>query len=186
MNPGIDTSTFASDTRAQDDLFRHVNGPWLAATEIAPDRATAGAFMDLRDDAELIVRGIIEAAAASPADADARRIGDLYTSFMDTERIEALGASPLADDLATVAAIDSVDALVRTSGALDRQGVGGLFGLYIAPDRGQPDRYVTHVVQSGIGLPDDFDIHRTKSPRSDISANPRAPAQEPIRNERRR
>jgi putative endopeptidase len=158
VNPGIDTSTFASDTRVQDDLFRHVNGPWLAETEIKPDRATAGAFMDLRDEAELIVRRIIEDAAASPAGddrGDARRIGDLYTSFMDTERIEALGASPLADDLATVDAIDSIDALVRTTGTLDRQGVGGLFGLYIAPDRGQPDRYVTHVVQSGIGLPDE-------------------------------
>ncbi len=74
---------------------------------------------------------------------------------MDEDRIEALGATPLADDLAMVDAIVDVAGLVHTLGVLDRQGTGGVFGLYIAPDRGQPDRYVTHVVQSGIGLPDE-------------------------------
>ncbi|MGJ9421654.1 M13 family metallopeptidase [Aeromicrobium sp. CF3.5] len=154
--PALDTGAFDPEVRVQDDLFRHVNGPWLANTEIEADRAVAGAFVDLRDESELVVRRIIEASAADAgSDPDAQRIGDLYASFMDTARIEALGATPLTDDLAAVDAIDSVEALVRTCGALDRQGVGGVFGLYIAPDRGQPDRYVTHVVQSGIGLPDE-------------------------------
>lgn len=161
MNPGIDISQLDPQIRVQDDLFRHVNGPWLSATEIKPDRATAGSFVDLVDESEAIVRRIIETAAATPGDGsseidqDARRIGDLYASFMDTDRIEALGAEPLAADLATVDQIDDLTSLVSTLGVLDRQGTGGMFGLYIAPDRGQPDRYVTHVVQSGIGLPDE-------------------------------
>jgi putative endopeptidase len=43
---------------------------------------------------------------------------------MDTERIEALGAAPLAGQLARVDAIDSVPALLRTVGELEREGVG--------------------------------------------------------------
>jgi len=161
VNPGIDIAQFDPQIRVQDDLFRHVHGPWLRNTEIKPDRATAGSFVELVDEAEQAVRHIIETAAADPEDGtaeqsgDARRIGDLYASFMDTDRIEALGATPLADDLATVDQIDDIASFVRTLGVLDRQGTGGMFGLYIAPDRGQPDRYVTHVVQSGIGLPDE-------------------------------
>ncbi len=155
MTQGLDPSTFDPDVRPQDDLFRHVNGRWLRETTIKPDRATAGSFIDLVDEAEELVRRIVETCAASPEDDEQRKIGDLYTSFMDTERIERLGAAPLADDLAAIDAVGSVEALVRTIGALERSGVDSIAGLYIAPDRGNPDRYVTHIVQSGIGLPDE-------------------------------
>lgn len=146
---------FDPSTRVQDDLFRHVNGPWLEAAEIKPDRATAGSFVTLVDEAEAKVLAIIEAASASPEDDEQRKIGDLYASFMDEQRIESLGATPLAAELAQVDAISDIAGFVTTLGVLDRQGVGSVFGMYIGPDRGRPDRYVTHVAQGGIGLPDE-------------------------------
>ena len=156
QSPAIDTSALDPSTRPQDDLFRHVNGPWLASATIEPDRATAGAFVTLVDDAEKIVRSIVESCRDEPGDdADRRRIGDLYTSFMDTERVEALGAAPLADDLAAIDTVTDVAAFVETLGRLERVGVGSVFGLYVAPDRGNPDRYVAHLFQGGIGLPDE-------------------------------
>ena len=63
MNPGIDVHQFDPAVRVQDDLFRNVNGPWLDATQIKPDRATAGSFVQLADDAEAAVRTIIETAS---------------------------------------------------------------------------------------------------------------------------
>ena len=156
QSPAIDTSALDPSTRPQDDLFRHVNGPWLASATIEPDRATAGAFVTLVDDAEKIVRSIVESCRDEPGDdADRRRIGDLYTSFMDTDRDEALGAAPLADDLAAIDTVTDVAAFVETLGRLERVGVGSVFGLYVAPDRGNPDRYVAHLFQGGIGLPDE-------------------------------
>lgn len=152
----LDTDAFDPGVRPQDDLFRHVNGPWLREATIAPDRATAGAFVTLVDEAEAVVRSIIETCRDQPADDDEqRKIGDLYASFMDEERIEAMGADPLGDDLALVDDVRTVPAFVRTLGHLERLGAGGLIGLYIAPDRGRPDRYVVNAVQSGLGLPDE-------------------------------
>ena len=60
MTQGIDISAFDPDIRVQDDLFRHVNGPWLRTAEIPADKATAGAFVTLFDEAEQKVRTIIE------------------------------------------------------------------------------------------------------------------------------
>jgi putative endopeptidase len=81
--PAIDVSQFDPDIRAQDDLFRHVNGPWLRSTDIPADRATAGAFMTLFDEAEKKVRSILEACLDAPEDrGEERQIGDLYASFM--------------------------------------------------------------------------------------------------------
>jgi putative endopeptidase len=156
LNTSIDTSSFDSGIRPQDDLFRHVNGPWLRTSEIPADRATAGAFMTLFDEAEAKVRSIIEACRDEDSNDDERqKIGDLYASFMDEDRVEALGAEPIADDLARVDDIADIADFVRTLGALERGGVGSVFGLYIAPDRGRPDRYIVHLSQSGLGLPDE-------------------------------
>ncbi len=155
MTHGIDTTQFDPDIRAQDDLFRHVNGPWLRTEQIKPDRATAGAFVVLVDEAEAKVREIIETAGKAPQDDEQRKIGDLYASFMDEERVEELGASPLQPDLARVDAIGDIAGFVSTLGELDRQGVASVFGMYIGPDSGNPERYITHLHQGGTGLPDE-------------------------------
>ena len=84
------------DIRPQDDLFGHVNGRWLDETEIPADRSSWGPFVQLADTAEEQVREIIEdaAPAARPATSlseDARKIGDLYASFMERGRINKPG-----------------------------------------------------------------------------------------------
>jgi putative endopeptidase len=155
VSQGIDISAFDPDIRVQDDLFRHVNGLWLRAAEIPADKATAGAFVTLFDEAEKKVRTIIETCRDAPASDEERKIGDLYASFMDEERAEELGITPLAGELGQVDEISEVSGLVRVLGSFERVGVGSVFGLYIAPDRGRPDRYIAHVVQSGIALPDE-------------------------------
>src|SRR5687767_5960559 len=92
--------------RPQDDLFGHVNGKWLDSAEFRADLATIGGFVDLALSAEADVGEILrEASAASAAGALSRgsngqKIGDLFASFMDEDRVEALGHSPLAADLA--------------------------------------------------------------------------------------
>jgi putative endopeptidase len=152
---GIDLSGGDSSVRAQDDLFRHVNGEWLETAEIPADRARSGAFLDLADGAEAAVRTIVETAEAAEPGTEARKVGDLYASFMAEERVEALGAEPLADPLALVAAADSVQAVVTTLGALERTGAGSLFQLFVDTDPGDPSRYLVFVEQGGIGLPDE-------------------------------
>jgi len=152
---GLPLEDLSPDIRPQDDLFRHVNGAWIERTEIPDDKARWGSFHLLAEQAEKDVRVIIEEAVAAEPGSETRKIGDLYTSFMDTERIAALGAAPIAGQLAAVDGIDTVEGLLRTLGALERDGVSGLFGLYVEPDPGNPQRYVPFVVQSGLSLPDE-------------------------------
>ncbi|MDN5700639.1 MAG: peptidase M13, partial [Kocuria sp.] len=55
----FDLQAFDRSVRPQDDLFRFVNGTWLANATIPDDKATTGAFIELRDQAEEAVRNII-------------------------------------------------------------------------------------------------------------------------------
>ncbi|WP_298805710.1 M13 family metallopeptidase [uncultured Pseudokineococcus sp.] len=146
----------AGHPRPQDDLFRAVNGDWLEGARIAPDRSVAGVFVDLRDDAEAAVRTICErAAAGGSAAAEERLVGDLYASFVDEAAVEAAGTAPLADALARVVAVEDVEGFWRLLGQLDREGSGGLVGLSVDTDLGDPDRYLPYLGQGGLGLPDE-------------------------------
>ncbi|MBD1592346.1 peptidase M13 [Arthrobacter sp. S1_S22] len=154
---GIDLSTIDHTVRPQDDLYQHINGAWLKATDIPDDRPLEGTFTALRDGSEIAVRDIIEEAAAKGAAASGieRKIGDLYTSFMDEAAVEAKGLEPIRQRLAEVFATTSVADLVSLAGRLFRADVGGLFYIYPAPDAGNPDRIVLYTGQGGLGLPDE-------------------------------
>src|SRR5258707_1121657 len=92
---GIPVDELDPGIRPQDDLFRHVNGRWLARTEIPADRARYGTFLLLAEEAENAVREIVEEAASAPAGSEERKFGDFYASFMDAERAEQLGSQPV-------------------------------------------------------------------------------------------
>jgi putative endopeptidase len=157
---GVDLSYVDPTARPQDDLFGHVNGRWLTEYQIPADRATDGAFRALYDRAEEQIRDLItEAATAAQSgtgtDADGQRIGDLYASFMDEQTVRRRGLAPLLDELADIDAADTPEALAAALGALQRTGVGGGTSLYVDTDSKDSSRYLLHLSQSGIGLPDE-------------------------------
>ncbi|KAA0086389.1 peptidase M13 [Mycolicibacterium sp. P9-64] len=166
IRSGIDLSYVDDDARPQDDLFGHVNGRWLDDYPIPADRATDGAFRLLADRAEEQVRDLITEAAASqersdrgiesaPSATDAQRIGDLYASFMDTDAVARIGIQPLLDELAAIDAAPDQQALTTVLGGLQRAGISGGTGAYVDTDSKNSTRYLLHLSQSGLGLPDE-------------------------------
>ncbi|GAA4747138.1 M13 family metallopeptidase [Nocardioides endophyticus] len=149
--------------RPQDDLFGHVNGRWLDETEIPSDRSSWGPFVQLADIAEDQVRTIIEDLARVVAegaegvaiDEDARKIGDLFYAFMDTDTINRKGIEPVRPLIAAVAGLRDVRDLAAFLGEFERIGGHGLFGSYVTTDSKDSDRYLFNLVQGGLGLPDE-------------------------------
>ncbi|MEJ3405249.1 M13-type metalloendopeptidase [Rathayibacter sp. YIM 133350] len=157
---GIALDELDPAVRPQDDLFRHVNGKWIQRTEIPADKARYGSFYLLHEEAEKAVHDIILEAAdgtTGPAEdaVEARKVGDLFASFMDEERIEALGVEPIAEQLALAASVRAVPDLLSALGALEKHGVSGFAQLFVDNDPGDPERYLVFLEQGGIGLPDE-------------------------------
>ncbi|WP_062135384.1 M13 family metallopeptidase [Demequina aestuarii] len=149
LHSGIDQSEFSPTVRPQDDFFRYVSGPWAESHVIPDDRAADGSFYTLRDEAEKHTRAIIEAAEPES------QIGGLYASFMDVERVNALGTTPLEEDFVAIADAQDRTALAVTMGALQRTGVAGAVGYYVFADKNDPDTNVVYLSQYGLGLPDE-------------------------------
>jgi putative endopeptidase len=159
MRSGIDQGGIEAAIRPQDDLFGHVNAAWIAATPVPPDRGRYGTFDILRERAEENMRALLEEPAPVDAGAEATTPGTLartlYAAFLDQETAEAEGLAPIAPLLAQAAGVEDGRAAMILLGHLQREGVGGLVEAYVNTDPGQPDRYVTFLEQSGIGLPDE-------------------------------
>ena len=155
LSSGIDTDELDTSIRAQDDLFRHVNGKWIERTEIPSDKARYGSFYLLAEEAEKAVRDIIIESQSAEPGTEGRKVGDLYASFLDEARIQALGAKPIAEAIAEAEKVDSIDSLLETLGRLERGGSSGFFQVFVDNDPGQPERYLVFLEQGGLGLPDE-------------------------------
>ena len=160
---GIDIAELDPAIRPQDDLFRHVNGKWIARTEIPSDKARYGSFLVLAEEAERAVRDIIVESQTAEPGTEARKVGDLFASFLDEARVNELGAEPIRPLLAEVQSVASIESFLATLGRLERGGSSGFFQIYVDNDPGQPDRYLVFVEQGGLGLPDESYYREEKS-----------------------
>ena len=157
MSSGIELDERDPSIHPGDDLYRHMNGRWLERSEIPADKSRYGAFTVLAEEAEKAVLAIIERAKTAPAGSEAKKVGDLYESFMDEARIEEVGLRPLQDMMARIAAAlpGGHQDLVGVLGEIERAGVDGLWRLFVDNDPGNPERYVMFLEQGGLSLPDE-------------------------------
>jgi putative endopeptidase len=154
---GLDLTGFDRSVRPQDDLYRFVGGTWLANTEIPADRSNYGSFIILDDKAQDEVRQLIVAASErpnNPPGSDAQKAGDFYLSYMDTPRIESLGLTPLAAEIAQIDALATPRDVARYIGYSMRIGVAQPFGWYTSPDSKNSAVYLAAVTQNGLTMPD--------------------------------
>ena len=145
-----------NEVKASQDLFRHANGKWLDSAEIPEDKGGWGAFQKLSEDSEKAVKEIVT--GITPDDdptTERSKIANLYASFMDTDRIEAVGVEPIVELAKKADEITSISKLSGFLGYAARYDLGGLFGIGNDSAPGNPNRYLIFVGQGGIGLPDE-------------------------------
>ncbi len=153
---GIDREFVTIEVRPQDDLFRHVSGKWLTTSPIPPDRSIDGSFNRLRDQSEADLRAIIEEVATKgDSSPDAKKVGDLFASFMDEGKVEELGIKPIRGDLDRIKDLDSKPGFLWLLANLNRTGVEGAFGIGVNTDDKKSDQYIVSISQGGLGLPDE-------------------------------
>nr|WP_295775564.1 M13 family metallopeptidase [Rhodoferax sp.] len=156
LHSGVLTQYNDKAVRIQDDFYRHVNGGWINSTEIPSDRSSAGAFMDLREAVVPRLKDIVEGLSKSKpaAGTDAQKIADIYSSFMDTKNIEALGLKPLQADFAKIDALSDAKEIPALMAWLNRVSVKAPYDVQVHQDNKDATKYVVDLSQSGLGLPD--------------------------------
>jgi putative endopeptidase len=157
LRSGVDLQYVDGAVRAQDDAYQYLNGKWLRAFQLPPDKGAVGSFTAIEDATEEQLRGIVEGlnqTATQDADPDAKKLADLYASFMNEEQIEALGLKPLQEEFAAIDAIKDMNAISATIAHMNAIGAGAPYGLGINLDSRNSTQYAVILFQSGLGLPD--------------------------------
>ncbi len=175
---GIYPENMDKTVRAQDDFYRYAQGAWLNANEIPADKSDWGTFMKAREDVQQQLRTIVETAAKDSnkvAGSDAQKIGDLYNSFMNEEKLNALGIAALKSDLGKVAAMQSKKAIPGLIAHFHEIGVNTPIRVGIGQDNKNSSQYAVDVSQGGLGLPNrDYYLKLDDAKMADIRAKYKA------------
>jgi endothelin-converting enzyme/putative endopeptidase len=162
---GVQPSHMDTSAVPGDDFYTYANGSYLTHTEIPADRTSISGFSTLADIVNKRVAAIIEATAKSnPAPGtDAKKIADIYESYMDEKSIDAKGPAALKSHLAEIDGIADPKQLATALGHSLRADVDALnntnfhtanvFGLWVAPSFNDPDHYAPYLFQGGLQLP---------------------------------
>jgi putative endopeptidase len=150
---GIQAADMDTSARPQDALFQYANGTWLRTVPIPEDRSQYGVDSLMSERSLIQQRELIEAAQSS-TDPEARKVGDLYSSYMDEARIEREGTRPIQPDLERIAAMSRAGEIGPMMARLDRLGVPSPIGTNVRPDSKRSTQYAFWLTQSGLGLPD--------------------------------
>jgi putative endopeptidase len=157
LHSGIDLQYLDNSVRPQDDAYQYLNGKWLRTFQLPPDKGAVGSFTAVEDATEEQLRSIVEGldqAGAGDMDADAKKLADLYASFMNEEQLEALGLKPLQAEFAAIDAIKEMSGIPALLAHMNAIGAGAPFGLGISLDARNSTQYAVILSQGGLGLPD--------------------------------
>jgi len=142
---GIDPAAMDRNVRPQNDLFRYVNGTWLANTPFPAEYASAGVGIALFEKAQSDVQAILLE--------DRGRLGDMYASFMDEATVESRGIAPLKPLFAEIDAIGGPTDLARWFGAAQGRGISTPLGVAVYPDARNSTHNIAYLDQDGLGMP---------------------------------
>ena len=163
---GVDLAGMDPAARPGDDFAQYAGGKWMKSAKIPGDRTRWGAFDELREQADLDVKALVEAAARAPqqAGSDGQKIADFYASYLDTAAIEAKGMDPVKPILKEIAAAPDAASLAIMAA---KPGVSVPLPITwgVGPDAKNPDIYVLSMGHGGLGLPNrTFYIGATAKP----------------------
>ena len=113
------------------DFSKYANGAWLAHDTIPAAYSSSGVTRDMSDRNELVVRSVLEDAAAQrnsfPPASTARKLGTFYATCMDSTAIETAGATPIRPWLRGIDSVTARAGLLREIGALQVLGANVVF-----------------------------------------------------------
>ena len=165
----VDTSVSPAD-----DFFRYSVGKWLKDNPIPQNERSWGVGKIVQEETYQRLTQLNEAASADSHAAkgsNSQKIGDFWSSAMDTENIEKTGIQPLQPEFDRIRAIQDKQGLLDATAHLQYIGVGAMFATYIFQDEMNSSRFALHLYQGGLGLPDrDYyfdDDERTKNIRAE-------------------
>ena len=155
---GIDLANLDSTYQPGTDFYMYATGGWQKAHPLTAEYSRFGSFDQLGEDNNERLRSLIEEVSSQENEKGsiAQKIADLYNSAMDSVNLNehywgALEGFLLCDGYQCEPEI-TANWLKNEWPRMQKQGVPGLFGMYIGADEKDSKNNLVNIVQGGLTL----------------------------------
>jgi putative endopeptidase len=145
------------------NFYQYSCGGWLRQNPVPADEASYGRDTELADQNRLVLKSILERAAAGGAGRtpNEQKIGDFYATCTDTNAVNQAGLKPLQPILDRIAALKSKNDLPELVAYLDSIGISSFFGFGSDQDFKDATQEIAEFDQAELGLPEKGYYERT-------------------------
>ncbi len=141
---------------AGDDFFMYANGNWFKQHPIPASEQSNGIWQMIIDTVNNQVRNIcIESSRENnEKGSNKQKIGDFYSSGMDSVALNKNGINDLKNDFDRIDKIKNLNDLMTETAYLHQVSSTPLFNFYLAQDDKNSSKYAIYIAQGGLTLPD--------------------------------
>ncbi len=150
----IEMKNFDTSIKPGADFFRYSNGGWLKNNPIPDEYSRWGAFNILQEDNNEQMKTLMNEAQKNPGKtgSEAQKIGDFYTTALDSSKIEKEGIAPLKSYLDKINRIKSLDDVMMVTAEFQTCGMAPIFAFYASQDDKNSKMIISNLAQAGLGM----------------------------------
>ena len=146
-----------STQKASDNFFLYANGKWFKQNPIKASEQSNGIWQLIQDTINEQVKTICTSSATSADNekgSNKQKIGDFYSSGMDSAAINKKGIADLKPELSAIDRVKTEQELILQTAKVQKLASSAFFGFYVAQDEKMSSKNALHICQSGLSLPD--------------------------------
>ncbi len=155
---GLNLSYMDTSVKPTEDFFTYVNGTWYKNTQIPSDKSSWGSFNALREDTDNASLKILNEILANSykKGSEGQKIQALYGSFVDWDKRNELGLTPIASDLKKIDAISSIKDLEKYLIQATLVGENPFYSWRVGPDLKNSVMNAVYLGGPALGLGKDY------------------------------
>lgn len=140
--------------RPGDDFFRYAAGHWLDNHPANPEYPSWNVFASLAEDTQMQLVALVQDVASQPSEPDtcAQKVRDLYNLYMDAERLNREGLTPIQPLLEKIRSCNSNQELIDYMASRHD---GMFLNMGIGEDFRDSNRHILHIT-SAIHNPENY------------------------------
>jgi putative endopeptidase len=151
----ISLTNMDKGVKPYDDFFQYSNGTWVKNNPVPASESSWGSFNELEQNNNKKLIAILDdfASKANNSSVDTVILGNYYASFIDMDKRNSLGLTPIQEDIRKIQKITSKSDIIKVISEHHIMGIGSLFSFGVGQDLKNVDMNISYLGQGGIGLP---------------------------------
>ena len=152
------TKDLSKNIKLQEDFYKFVNENWEKRTKIPSTKPAWGSFTELSEKNQDFLKNLISELKNKKLaeNSDEKKIITLYNSYINMNRRNKEGITPLKNDLERINAVKNIKDFEKYTIEVTKEGGGTLYGWGVGTDLNSSKDNAVYLGSAGLGLSRDY------------------------------